>query len=189
MKQYQNLVRLLDLDPEFIIDLRYATDDNFTGSRVYTSAECYIDSHTARQLIEAKNAAAKRGLKIKVWDAFRPVSAQQRFWDLLPDNNFVAYPPDMEHMTEFKNSHMNGQCVDVTLVNADGSEIPMPSQFDDFTEKARLDCPLTTGEARENAEFLRQIMTDAGFTPYEGEWWHFYDKNTLPVRYLDVNLD
>lgn len=92
---------------------------------------------------------------MKVWDAYRPVNAQRRFWELLPDNRFVAYPPDMETLTCFKNSHMNGQCVDVTLCDSQGCELVMPSGFDDFTKKARLDCPETTGEARKNAEYLR----------------------------------
>ena len=70
----------------------------------------------------------------------------------------------------------------------DGNDIPMPSEFDDFTEKARLDCHKTTGEARKNGEFLRDIMVNAGFTPYEGEWWHFYDRNVTPVRYSDLQL-
>ena len=125
---------------------------------------------------------------MKVWDAYRPVSAQERFWELLPDNRFIAYPPDMATLTEFKNSHMNGQCVDVTLTDIDGNDIPMPSEFDDFTEKARLDCQGTTGEARKNGEFLRDIMVNAGFTSYEGEWWHFYDRNVTPVRYYDLQL-
>ena len=185
MKEQQNLVRLLDLDPDFIIDLRYATADNFTKNVVYSSRECYIDRHTAGQLIAAKNAAKEKGFRIKVWDAFRPVSAQRRFWDLFPDNDFVARPPDVNNMTEFKNSHMNGQCVDVTLTDMNGNDIPMPSEFDDFTEKARLDCRQTTGEARKNAEFLRDIMEAAGFTPYAGEWWHFYDRNVRPVKYSE----
>ncbi len=279
MKEQQNLVRLLDLDSDFIIDLRYATADNFTQNVVYTSSECYIDRHTGKQLIAAKNAAKEKGFSIKVWDAFRPViaqrrlwdlfpnndfvarppdvnnmtefknshmngqcvevwdafrpvSAQRRFWDLFPNNDFVARPPDVNNMTEFKNSHMNGQCVDVTLTDLNGNEVPMPSEFDDFTEKARLDCkettgearknaeflrdivdvtltdlngnevPMpsefddftekarldckeTTGEARKNAEFLRDIMETAGFTSYSGEWWHFYDRNTKPVKYAE----
>ena len=68
---------------------------------------------------------------------------------------FVAYPPDMETITEFKNSHMNGQCVDVTLTDMDGNDILMPSAFDDFTEKARLDCQTTSGEALKNATHRR----------------------------------
>lgn len=189
MKQHENLVRILDIDPEFIIDLKYTTADNFTGNVVYQFSDCWVDAHTALQLIAAKNMAKKDGYRMKIWDAYRPVSAQQRFWDLLPDNNFVAYPPDMATIKEFKNSHMNGQCVDVTLTDMDGNDIPMPSDFDDFTKKARLDCPETTGEARKNGEYLRDIMIQAGFTPYDGEWWHFYDKNTAPVRYSDIPIE
>ncbi len=186
IRQYGNLVRLLDLDKEFIIDLVYATPNNFTGHVVYDSSECYIDIDTAKRLIIAKDLAKKDGFRMKVWDAFRPVSAQQRFWDLLPDNNYVAYPPDMETITEFKNSHMNGQSVDVTLTDQSGEELSMPSCFDDFTQKVRLDCPETSGETLQNAIYLRDIMMQAGFTPYSGEWWHFYDHNPIPVRYTET---
>lgn len=189
MKQYGNLVRLLDMDEDFIIDLVYATPDNFTGAVVYPFKDCYIDINTAKRLIVAKDLAKKDGFRMKVWDAYRPTSAQQRFWDLLPDNRFVAYPPDMATLTEFKNGHMNGQAVDVTLCDMDGNELPMPSAFDDFTEKARLDCETTTGEARKNGEYLRDIMVEAGFTPYVGEWWHFYDRTIEPVRYSDIQFE
>ena len=101
MKQYGNLVRLLDMDDEFIIDLVYSTPNNFTGAVVYPFKDCYIDINTAKRLIVAKNLAKKDGYRMKVWDAYRPTSAQQRFWDLLPDNNFVAYPPDMATLKEF----------------------------------------------------------------------------------------
>lgn len=187
MQQYGNLVKLLELDSGFIIELKYATEDNFTEQKVYASGECYIDIDTGRRLINARNLAKSAGYQMKIWDAFRPVSAQQRFWDLLPDNDFVAYPPDMATLKEFKNSHMNGQCVDVTLTDMAGNDIPMPSHFDDFTKKARLDCVETVGETRKNAEFLRSIMIEAGFSPYDGEWWHFYDRNATPVRYSDIN--
>lgn len=189
MKKQGNLVRLLDLDQDFIIELIYATPNNFTGSVVYNFTDCYIDIETGKRLVKAKDMAREAGFRMKVWDAFRPTSAQQKFWDLLPDNNFVAYPPDMDTIKEFKNSHMNGQCVDVTLVDLNGNYVPMPSDFDDFTKKSRLDCIETTGEARKNGEFLRDIMVKAGFTPYENEWWHFYDKNVTPARYTEAILD
>ena len=83
---------------------------------------------------------------------------------------------------------MNGQAVDVTLCDMDGKEIPMPSEFDDFTEKARLDCETTTGEARKNGEYLRDIMVKAGFDPYDGEWWHFYDVSTEPTPFMDYQI-
>ena len=187
MHQYGNLIKLLELDSDFVIDIKYAAKDNFTKNKVYASDECYIDMDTGKRLIQARDMAKSAGFRMKVWDAYRPISAQQRFWDLIQDNDFVAYPPDMETLKEFKNSHMNGQCVDVTLTDMDGNDIPMPSAFDDFTKKARLDCIDTVGETRKNAEFLRDIMVQAGFTPYEGEWWHFYDRNVTPVKYSDIN--
>lgn len=183
-----NLVRLLDMDPDFYIDLRYATADNFTGSVIYSSQECYIDKHTATQLIAARRIFTDMGYGVKVWDAYRPISAQQLFWDTFPDNDYVAYPPDMKTIREFKNSHMNGQCVDVTLTAPDGSDIPMPSSFDDFSDRAHLAYTGTTGEARKNAETLRDVMVQCGFTPYQGEWWHFYDHNVTPATYTDFTF-
>ena len=78
MNKDNNLIRLLDLDEDFIIDLKYATEDNFTGQRVYASSECYLDKHTAEMLIEAKEKFKKDGYRVKVWDAYRPISAQKR---------------------------------------------------------------------------------------------------------------
>ena len=73
-----NLVRLLDIDSDFIIDLRYATADNFTGQKVYQSGECWIDEHTAAILIQAKNIFRADGYRVKVWDADRPIRAQKK---------------------------------------------------------------------------------------------------------------
>lgn len=188
MNDQGDLIRLLDLDQDFIIDLIYATPHNFTKQQIYQSGECYIDKHTAARLIEAKNTVKGDGYRMKIWDAYRPVSAQKRFWDILPDNNFVARPPDMNTLKEFRPSHMNGQCVDVTLTDLDGNDIPMPSEFDDFTEKASLDCPSTDPTLRKNAAYLRDVMVKAGFRPYSGEWWHFYDMTTKPVPYLDFQI-
>lgn len=184
MKRFKNLVRLLDLDSEFIIDLKYATADNFTGEIVYNSKECYLDVHTAEALIKAKNIFKEKDYKVKIWDAFRPISAQEKFWDIVRDNNFVAYPPDMANIKEFKASHMNGQCVDITLVDRDGNDIEMPSQFDDFSEKARPYYDGISEEAHQNALYLQQVMVDCGFTPYKNEWWHFYDRNAPEAPYL-----
>lgn len=182
-KNYGNLVRLLDIDKDFIIDLRYATTNNFTNSKIYNSNECYIDKNTAKLLLNAKNIFKSDGYKVVVWDAYRPVSAQQKFWDLVQDNNYVAYPPDLSKKIEFKNSHMNGQCIDITLADNMGKYIPMPSNFDDFTDFSRIDCKRINPVARKNAEYLRDVMISCGFSPYEGEWWHFYDKTTKPTPY------
>ena len=147
MKQQGNLVRLLDIDDEFIIDLIYATPNNFTGKVVYDFTDCYIDINTAKRLIEAKNMAKADGYRMKVWDAFRPTDAQAKFWEILPDNNFVAYPPDMQVLKEFKNCDF-------------GAVITSDCHNKDF-----IDCYYN--EARElllSAGFTTQcILTDNGF--------------------------
>lgn len=108
MNEKGNLVRLLDLDDDFIIDLKYATADNFTGQKIYNSNDCYMDRHTAEILIRAKNIFTKDGYRVKVMDAYRPISAQEKFWQILPDDNFVARPPDMAKLKVFRPTHLNG---------------------------------------------------------------------------------
>ena len=103
------MIRLLDLDADFIIDLRYATADNFTGVQVYRSAECWVDAHTAQILIQAKNIFKAAGYRVKIWDAYRPIRAQRRFWEILPDDNFVARPPEVAKIKTFRPSHRRGQ--------------------------------------------------------------------------------
>lgn len=188
MKNKGELVRLLDLDKDFIIDLKYATINNFTKEKIYSSDECYIHKNTAALLIRAKNIFLRDGYKVKVWDAYRQISAQARFWSILPDNNFVARPPDMAKIKEFKTNHMNGLCVDITLTNLKGDELHMPSKFDDFSSRSSLSCKDISKEERKNAEYMKKIMESVGFTAYEGEWWHFYDKTIPPVPYMDFEL-
>lgn len=185
MNEKGDLVRLLDLDSDFIIELKYATPNNFTGEIIYSSNECYINKHTANHLIKAKNIFQSDGFRVKIWDAYRPISAQKRFYQILPDSNYVAPPPDMNTLTTFRATHLNGLCVDLTLVDTIGNEIEMPSKFDDFTEKAKLSCPTISKTARKNGLYLKQVMESVGFEGYEYEWWHFYDRLTPPTPFLD----
>lgn len=183
-----NLIKLVDLDDDFIIDLRYATPDNFTGHQIYESGECWMDRHTAQILIEAKNIFKKAGYRVKIWDAYRPIRAQKKFWDIMPDNNFVARPPDMSKLKTFRPTHMNGLCVDVTLTDMDGRDIEMPCPFDEMTERASLNCETTSPEGRKNARYLKEVMESVGFQAYENEWWHFYDVSTEPTPFTDFPI-
>ena len=187
-KENGDLIRLLDLDEEFIIELVYATPDNFTGQPVYASSECYINRNTARLLIEAKNIFKRDGYRVKVWDAYRPISAQIKFWNLCPDTVFVGRPPDLSKISEFIPKHLNGLCVDITLVDMDGKELEMPSAFDDFSERAFLSAAEPESPGRKNGEYLKAVMESVGFRAYENEWWHFYDVITEPGPYLDIQI-
>lgn len=188
MSEKGDLVRLLDLDKEFIIELKYATPDNFTGQQIYNSNECYINKNTAQLLIKAKDIFKSHNYHVKIWDAYRPISAQKKFFEILPDPNFVAIPPDMSTIKVFKTNHLNGLCVDLTLVDEDGNEVEMPSEFDDFSERASLSFEGMSETARKNGTFLNEVMESVGFEGYKNEWWHFYDRRTAPTPYLDFSI-
>lgn len=188
MSEQGNLIKLLDVDQDFIIDLRYATEDNFTGQKVYNSSECYIDRHTAEILIKARDLFKRDGYRVKIWDAYRPISAQARFWEIMPNDDFVARPPDMSKITTFRPTHMNGQCVDITLTDMEGNDIEMPTYFDDLTEKASLAYEGHNETARKNGEYMKKVMESVGFQAYSGEWWHFYDVSTEPTPFLDFQI-
>ena len=128
-----------------------------------------MDAHTAQILIQAKNIFKAAGYRVKIWDAYRPIRAQRRFWEILPDDNFVARPPEVAKIKTFRPSHMNGMCVDVTLTNLDGTDIEMPSPFDTMNERAALSCKRNSAVGRKNASYLKEVMerVKARFTPEE----------------------
>lgn len=182
-----DLVRLLDIDSEFIIELKYATNDNFTKKRIYSSNECYINKNTAKLLIKAKNIFKSDGYRVKIWDAYRPISAQENFWKILPDDQFVARPPDMDNI-KLRPTHLNGLCIDITLTDLNGKNIPMPSEFDDFSGKASILFKDIPSDIRKNAIYLRNVMESVGFKGYDSEWWHFYDITTNPVPFMNFQI-
>lgn len=183
-----NLVKLVEIDNDFIIYLRYAMTDNFTGQKIYNSGECWIDKNTAEILIKAKNIFKAAGYRVKIWDAYRPISAQAKFWEIMPNSDFVARPPDMNKIKKFRPTHMNGLCVDITLTDLDGNDIVMPSEFDDMTERASLECTKTSEKGRKNATYMKEVMERVGFLAYEKEWWHFYDVSTEPTPFTDFQI-
>ncbi len=183
-----NLVKLLEIDNEFIIDLKYATAENFTGKQIYMSGECYMDKHTAEILIKAKDYFKKDGYRVKIWDAYRPISAQERFWEIMPDDDFVARPPTMGGNPKLRPTHLNGLCVDITLTDEDGNDILMPSEFDDFSKRSSLLCQESPIEARKNGSYMKAVMESVGFKAYENEWWHFYDVTTDPKPPMNFQI-
>ena len=169
-------VPVSDYIPDIAVELRYATEDNFTGERIYPFADAYLRYGTVKKLLLAQDTLRAKGLGLKLWDAFRPVSAQFTLWEVCPDPRYVADP-----RTGFS-SHSRGNAVDITLVDATGQELPMPTGFDDFSalaDRNYSDCP---EEAARNALLLQSVMEEAGFAGYFGEWWHFSDTDAYAVE-------
>ncbi|MBO1264426.1 hypothetical protein J3A84_05145 [Proteiniclasticum sp. SCR006] len=178
---YKGLVRVMDIDASLSIDLKYATDDNFTGQRVYPEdAPALLALETALKLKIANERFEKDGYRIRIWDGYRPRSVQDIFWNLVPDPRYVADPS--------KGSiHNRGASVDVTLEDFQGNVLEMPTDYDDFSEKASRNYQGSSEKARENMLYLTRIMEESGFKGLPSEWWHFDDKSrTYPL--LDVDF-
>jgi D-alanyl-D-alanine dipeptidase len=176
------LVELTDLDDTFVIDLRYATEDNFTVQKIYSQSRCFLVRGTAEKLIAANRELAEMGYRLKIWDAYRPPSAQRALWEVFPDPAFVANP-------ENGSIHTRGAAVDVTLVDEEGNELPMPTGFDDFSEKAAISYDGCTEEQARNRDLLAEVMVRNGFVRIQSEWWHFVDSQASSYPMLDVEFE
>ena len=172
----EDFVRVLDYIPSARQELLYATDRNFTGQVIYDFTDAYLRYGTVKKLIAVSEDLAQLGLSLKIWDGFRPVSAQFRLWEVCPDPAFVANPQ------KGHSSHSRGNTVDITLVDTDGNELEMPTGFDDFSKKADRDYSDCTETAASHAELLEILMEKHGFRGYSAEWWHFSDTDEYPVE-------
>lgn len=168
-------VRVLDYLPGAYQELAYSTEDNFTGTVIYDFSDAWLRYGTVKKLMQVEEILESQGYALKIWDGFRPTAAQWRLWEICPDPTYVSDP------TNGYSSHSRGNTVDVTLVLADGSAVEMPTGFDDFTHYADRDYRDCPQEAAENARFLENIMKEAGFSAYFGEWWHFSDTDSYDV--------
>ncbi len=169
------LVRVTDYIPGILVDLRYASDNNFTGEVIYDFTEARLRYGTVKKLRQVQEELSARGYTLKIWDALRPVSAQFRLWEICPDGRYVSNP------NTGYSKHSRGNTVDLTLVRPDGSEVPMPSDFDNFTALADRDYSDVPAGAAENARLLEEVMTAHGFIPYSAEWWHYTDEDSYDV--------
>ena len=156
--------------PDIYVELRYATENNFTGVKIYDFTEAYLRYGTVKKLTQVQKELKQQGYGLKIWDAYRPFEAQQKLWEVYPDPNYVANPANG------MKKHNLGGTVDITMVAADGSVISMPTEFDDFSLKADRDySDIEDEEAVKNVMILQNAMENNGFTGYQGEWWDYSD--------------
>ena len=157
-----NLVNIETLSDEFIIDMKYASEDNFTGKKIYSIPLCALQIETAKKLITANEEFLKKGLRIKIWDAYRPLSVQKLMWEIIPIHDFVADP------SKGGSIHNSGFAVDVTLVDIQGKELEMPTEFDDFSDKASRNSSSMNESASKNLSILTNILVKHGFKILNG---------------------
>lgn len=141
-----------------------------------------MQKNTALKLILANNEFKRLGYKLKIFDAYRPLSAQKLLWDATDKKEYVANP-------SIGSIHNRGAAVDVTLVDQQGNELNMPSEFDEFSEKSHVDYNGATQEQINNRELLGSIMIKYGFERLNNEWWHFNDIEWEKYPILDIKFE
>lgn len=161
------LVDVAQAIPDAVLDLRYATDDNFLKKKVYPDgARCLLRPETVERLKVAAQALREKGLRLRLYDCFRPRSVQWEMWKIFPKPGYVADPRK-------GSNHNRGTAVDLTLANAAGEEVEMPTGFDVFEKAAHHGYAGASKQATQNRETLREAMEAAGFNKNRMEWWHY----------------
>ena len=173
-------------DLPVFIRLRYATENNFTGKKVYNVNKCYLRKEAVEGLKKAVALAAqqKEPFTFCLWDCYRPQDAQKVLWNAFPNASYVASP-------KRGSRHSRGMAVDLTPCDFNGNPLKMPTDFDDFTPRAHmdyyeLDLP---DEILLRREKLKEIMKAAGFTYTRTEWWHFDKKGWKNKPLLNIPLE
>lgn len=160
------LVEITPASHDVVIALAYATPENLTGKPVYGRARCYLHPEASAKLARAVELARPLGLKLKIFDAFRPTEAQWVLWKACPDADFLADP-------NRGSPHSRGVAIDLTLIDGDGQELEMGTPFDTFTPLSHHASTAVPLAAQRNRFLLLGLMSAAGWDFYGNEWWHY----------------
>jgi D-alanyl-D-alanine dipeptidase len=166
--------------PDAILDVRYATSNNFTKKVVYDSAKVYLVKEAANALKAVADDLRKKGYRLVIFDGYRPLAVQRIFWEIMPDPKYVADPAKGSR-------HNRGAAVDLSLADLQGNYLSMPTEFDHFGVEAHHDYLNLTEKQISNRSLLRETMEANGFQHLPTEWWH-YDLigwETYPIVGLD----
>jgi zinc D-Ala-D-Ala dipeptidase len=192
------LVNIKTVNPTICVELAYATPDNFTHEIIYDCSKCYLLQDVAMELDAIQKELSRmvskehpKGLGLKIWDGYRPLSAQKKMWDACakqyPDEkergNYVSNP------TKGRLCHARGTSFDVTIIDiATGKELDMGTPFDEFSKKAWKNYDLLSVQVKKNRTILDTIMAKHGFSGIASEWWHYDFSNWQQYEPLDIAL-
>ena len=182
-----DLVEVVALDTAIHLDIRYATSHNFTGHPVYLQAKCILQRPAAEALVRVNHKLRDSGYGILVFDGYRPWSVTKLFWEKATrkerKKGFVANPA-------LGSKHNRGCAIDLSLYDlSTGKEVVMPSQYDEFTERAGAKYEGGSSESRRLREILHAAMESEGFYVVDEEWWHFDYKDWKSYRIGDIPFE
>jgi D-alanyl-D-alanine dipeptidase len=163
------LVDIKTVDPTIVVSLRYAGPKNLAGRALYPPGRpALVQPQVAQQLALAQTLLQRHQYRLKIWDAYRPPSAQLALWEAVHNSNYVADPN-----SGAGSLHSWGVAVDATLTDTWNNPVSMPSDFDDLTPAAMWRYRGNDAAVRGHLRLLQFIMAQAGFYGLRTEWWHF----------------
>ena len=166
-----------------IIDLRYAGVNNICQKKLYFKDYAMLHQEAFDKLKVASEIANKKKLKLKIWDAYRPLEIQQYFYDF-----FSKDPNKQSFFSDPKTGsipHCRGIAVDLTLTDENNCQLEMGSDFDELSDLAHHNCLKISATAQQNRVLLQEIMTASGFDFYSKEWWHYQLFNPRSYQILN----
>lgn len=177
------LVNLQKFIPGIAIDIRYATTNNFTHSKIYNLARAYARKPVAQALKKAQEEFRQLGVGIVVFDAYRPYKATVKFYEEYHDTTYVASP--------YKGSRHNRGCaIDMSLVDLKtGKELKMPTEYDSFSKDAWPTTPVNDPVAKKNRDLIIRVMERNGFKVNASEWWHFDFVGWQKYEVMDIDFE
>lgn len=160
------------------LDIRYATTNNFTEKQIYNCARCFLRPEVAKKIRKLhRDIKTRYGYGIKMFDCYRPRPAQQKLWDIVPNAMYVT-PPKKGSM------HNRGLAVDLTIVDENGDELDMGTEYDYFGKEAHRTFVHPNPTIQKNRELHRMLLEAHGFTGIRTEWWH-YSLKTVSYDFSD----
>ena len=153
--------------PSVVLDIKYATTDNFMKEVMYKQARAFARKPVVDQLIKIQAELKKNGYGLKIYDGYRPYAVTISFYEKASDKNFVANPKN-------GSKHNRGCAIDLSIIDLKtGKDVPMPTPYDSFEAAAAANYKDLPAQVIKNRDFLIRTMEAHGFKVLHNEWWHF----------------
>ncbi len=179
----KKMVPLEKVIPGLLIDLRYATANNFTKTVLYRHPILYLHEEPANALKHVQKELNKKGLALKIYDAYRPFSVTCRMWRMVPDRRYAANPRK-------GSNHNRAVALDLPIVDLKtGRELDMGTEFDNFTDTAHHDFTQLPAQVLANRRLLKGIIGKYGFGMVPTEWWHYQWRDRKIYEVIDLDFD
>ncbi|MCI8388766.1 MAG: hypothetical protein HFE63_09900 [Clostridiales bacterium] len=166
------------------VSMKLSTSETSINQPFYSRNLCMFQYDTLQKLIKAIEIFRRDGYTIVIYDAYRPTSVQQQWFDVVKVHKWVADPS-----RGMGGVHDRGTAIDMSLIDKDGNELEMPTPMHTFTEASARASEEMSDEARKNMNYMTNVMVSCGFTYINSEWWHFQDVNTQYYLPTDHPID